>query len=395
MANVIPSLIQASQYQQEAANRGIQQVADFLKQKKIRQLGQAFVQQGDYTPEGIQKFAQQNNLSPQDMGGIVQVASAFEDFKRQREHDALQKQQYADKQRYYADQLALDKDKLEYEKSRLTQNDQAAQAKAAIEQSKYEQQQLENKIKFWQKQRDYYAERAMMGDANAAREVEKYNSWIARATGEGQEEQPEPQGGVFDNMIGAFQRGAKQGLQNERAEATQPTSQAPTKQAVSLTGQTKTGNVDGKPVRVFQGTDKQWYYQNESGESFLYQDDSGAIEESVATDNEASSEPQKPNGAFTNMVLDNDGIVWGKDKNGRTTRVMRKPDMWETRYGKKVLSPKWTKYKALLREMGKDISDEDKRREAQGAPGISGPLSTSDVAGWLEKRKAKAAKQVW
>ena len=131
MANVIPSLIQASQYQQEAANRGIQQVADFLKQKKIRQLGQAFVQQGDYTPEGIQKFAQQNNLSPQDMGGIVQVASAFEDFKRQREHDALQKQQYADKQRYYADQLALEKDKLEYDKSRLTQNDQAAQAKAA------------------------------------------------------------------------------------------------------------------------------------------------------------------------------------------------------------------------------------------------------------------------
>jgi len=85
MANLIPSLVQASQYQQEAAHRGAEDISNFFKEKRIKDMGQRFISSGDYSPEGIQAFAKDNKITPREMVGIVSMAAAFENYKRERD----------------------------------------------------------------------------------------------------------------------------------------------------------------------------------------------------------------------------------------------------------------------------------------------------------------------
>lgn len=126
-----------SGYQQNIAmmTQNLGNIANIIRANKEREraqnLSSAFTQLPDYSPESLRQFQKQTGATMEEMGGLAQAHGVFEHIRRQKEQDALQKQQYADKQKYYADQLALEKDKLEYDKSRLTQNDQAAQAKAA------------------------------------------------------------------------------------------------------------------------------------------------------------------------------------------------------------------------------------------------------------------------
>ena len=85
MANVIPSLMQGYQYGMESLNRGLGSIADALRDSKMRDTGRKFIEMGDYSPEGIQTFAKENKVSPQEMAGIVQMASAFEQYKKARD----------------------------------------------------------------------------------------------------------------------------------------------------------------------------------------------------------------------------------------------------------------------------------------------------------------------
>ncbi len=56
-------------------------LAQQVEQKKMADLGYQFVQQGDYTPEGIQKFAESHKVSMPTMIGLVKMAKAFQDYK--------------------------------------------------------------------------------------------------------------------------------------------------------------------------------------------------------------------------------------------------------------------------------------------------------------------------
>ncbi len=49
---------------------------------KANKFGKAFIRSGDFTPAGIKRFAEENDLGLQDMEGIVDIASKFKKFEK-------------------------------------------------------------------------------------------------------------------------------------------------------------------------------------------------------------------------------------------------------------------------------------------------------------------------
>ena len=92
MANVIPALVEMQRNSEQTFAgglrdlvAGIQQYKGQKEQDKLKELGRSFIQSGDYSPEGIQAFAKNNKVSPREMVGIVQLASAFEQYKEEKD----------------------------------------------------------------------------------------------------------------------------------------------------------------------------------------------------------------------------------------------------------------------------------------------------------------------
>jgi hypothetical protein len=92
MANVIPALVEMQRNSEQTFAgglrdlvAGIQQYKGQKEQDKLKELGQSFIQSGDYSPEGIQTFAKNNKVSPREMASIVQLASAFEQYKEEKD----------------------------------------------------------------------------------------------------------------------------------------------------------------------------------------------------------------------------------------------------------------------------------------------------------------------
>lgn len=80
MANLISSLVNASQYQQEASARGAEKIGTLLRERRFNDLGNKLMQQGDYSPEGFKKFAQENQVSPQEFTGLLQMLKSQQDM---------------------------------------------------------------------------------------------------------------------------------------------------------------------------------------------------------------------------------------------------------------------------------------------------------------------------
>ena len=72
-----------------AANRQRRQdsIAEEERKKKesliarMRSLGQEFMRMGDYTPQGLQKFAQDNEMSMPEMEGMINMVINFKKLK--------------------------------------------------------------------------------------------------------------------------------------------------------------------------------------------------------------------------------------------------------------------------------------------------------------------------
>lgn len=85
MANLLPALVEASRNQQEAVLRGSESLGNFLRERRFNQLGRDFFTYGDYSPEGIQKFAKSRGASPAEMGGLLKTLSAMEQYQNERD----------------------------------------------------------------------------------------------------------------------------------------------------------------------------------------------------------------------------------------------------------------------------------------------------------------------
>jgi|GEM_PF-6247385 len=58
-------------------------ITEEQRKEKVRKLGEEFIKQGDYTPEGIRRFAEANRLTPTEMFNIVKAVRAFNEWKEQ------------------------------------------------------------------------------------------------------------------------------------------------------------------------------------------------------------------------------------------------------------------------------------------------------------------------
>jgi hypothetical protein len=87
MANVLASLVDASKFQQQNAQEGMGKIADVFEKQRLNDLGKKFVSMGDYSPQSLQKFAQENSVSMDEMHKLVEVANKFKVY--QKDYDPL------------------------------------------------------------------------------------------------------------------------------------------------------------------------------------------------------------------------------------------------------------------------------------------------------------------
>ena len=66
----------------ESADKEKQRQQDM--QKRMQKLGQTFMASGDFTPEGLQKFAQDNEMSMPEMQGMVTMVTNFKKLNQQK-----------------------------------------------------------------------------------------------------------------------------------------------------------------------------------------------------------------------------------------------------------------------------------------------------------------------
>jgi len=92
---MLGSLIQANVAERQQLLQGLAGFGQRRKAKLIRELGAKFIQQGDYTPEGVQKFAQENNLDNESgtelMMELIKVVKQFQSIQPEKEKEPKQK----------------------------------------------------------------------------------------------------------------------------------------------------------------------------------------------------------------------------------------------------------------------------------------------------------------
>lgn len=81
MANVLASLIQASQQNRAAESQAAQGIGEKIQAREMNKIGKKFIMWGDFSPNGLQQFARQNGLNQNQMMQIVEVANKFQEFK--------------------------------------------------------------------------------------------------------------------------------------------------------------------------------------------------------------------------------------------------------------------------------------------------------------------------
>lgn len=64
-------------------SQAIQGLTDRIDRRKMQDLGKQFLATGDFTPQGLQKFATENNLTLEQMQGLVQTVALFNQWKQQ------------------------------------------------------------------------------------------------------------------------------------------------------------------------------------------------------------------------------------------------------------------------------------------------------------------------
>ena len=70
---MLAELMRQDNYDKANFVNAIQQLGNSFDKQRIRKLGSAFIQHGDYTPQGLFKFAQANKLQPQELNSLAQV----------------------------------------------------------------------------------------------------------------------------------------------------------------------------------------------------------------------------------------------------------------------------------------------------------------------------------
>jgi len=81
MANVLASLIQASQQNRAAESQAAQGIGEKIQAREMNKIGKKFIMSGDFSPNGLQQFARQNGLNQNQMMQVVEVANKFQEFK--------------------------------------------------------------------------------------------------------------------------------------------------------------------------------------------------------------------------------------------------------------------------------------------------------------------------
>ena len=61
----------------------IRGVTSSIDRRKLQELGKQFMAKGDFTPQGLQAFASENNLSIEQMQGLVQTVALFKQWEQQ------------------------------------------------------------------------------------------------------------------------------------------------------------------------------------------------------------------------------------------------------------------------------------------------------------------------
>jgi hypothetical protein len=121
------------------------------ERERAKQLGAAFSQLGDYSPESIQRFMAQTGARMDEMPGIINATGALQQMNRTTEQDAFQRQRHQDLLGIDQQRLGLRRDELDFNKNRTTEQDafrkQEYQDSLALEQQKLNQKEQPDPIK--------------------------------------------------------------------------------------------------------------------------------------------------------------------------------------------------------------------------------------------------------